>query len=428
MTDTALTRKLEIIGKEMQSHADRLNGANVDGGAAERLAQEVISTQAVEQAKKSTVLISVSSDQGRSGSGSGFIVGDGKQVVTNVHVIGNAKSIEVTTPSGEVFMARVSKVDEFSDLAVLDVEGLNAPSKAVKLGASKALVRGEALFASGHPNGVREAIITVGQFKSIESYKDVQTTAESSMWMNIVEVLYPNEVPAYQRDAEKFLATSRLDTRLGINHGSSGGPVQNARGETVGVSTNMSPERPGAAFLVPSENVAKLLQDSNKRFNFVYEKESNFDRYPVLTSVKNAAVLGLGYKYRPVAAPLLGISYGLELYNDVTMANKSDLYGNRSTHLAHAAMDGAAVAGGVLSLIPKTKLLGFGIVGARVLYDAGTDFVGGDPVLKKVVRTDRAEPQRSGEPLYWSLLDRVNASSKQLAPQTNRFITPVKRH
>lgn len=427
MTDTALTRKLETFGKEMQSHADRLNGGNGDGSAIEKLAQEVISAQTIEQAKKSTVLISVSSDQGPRGSGSGFIVDDGKQVITNVHVIGNAKSIEVITPSGEVFNARVSKVDEFSDLAVLDVEGLNAPSKAVKLGASQALVRGDALVATGHPNGVRDAISTVGKFRSIESYKGVQSRAEATMWMNIVDGMYPNDVDPYRRDAEKFLGTSRLDTRLAIDHGSSGGPVHNAQGETVGVSTNMSPEKPGAAFLVPSENVAKLLQDSNQRFNFVYEKESNFDRYPVLTSVTNAAVLGLGYRFRPVAAPLLGASYGLQLYDNVTMANKSDLYSNRSTHVAHAAIDGAAVAGGVLSLIPKTKLLGFGIVGARVLYDAGNDFLGGDPVLKKVVRTDKAEPQRSGEPLYWSLIDRVNAN-KQLAPQNNVFIAPIKRH
>jgi len=427
MTDSTLARKLEIFGKEMQNHADRMGGAQADDAGA-KLSQEVISAQTAEQAKKSTVFITVSSDSGPRGFGSGFIVGDGKQVVTNLHVVGDAKSIDIKTPSGEHFAARVSKVDEFSDLAVLDVEGLHAQSKAVKLGSSQALVKGDTLVASGHPNGVSQATSTFGNYRSTDSYKALQPERDVALWMKVTEGVYTEDADSYKRDAEKFLGTSRLHAKLGIDHGNSGGPVSNARGETVGVATNITPDKPGESFLVPSENVAKLLQDSDKRFNFVYEKESNFDRYPVLTTAKDAAILGLGYRFRPVAAPLMGATYGIDLYDDLKMATGSNLYGNRNKYIAEAAMDGAAVTGGVLSLIPKTKLVGFGLVGARVLYDVGNDFFGGDPVFKKVVRTDRAEPQRTGEPLYWSLIDRVNASSKQLAPQKQNFLAPMKRH
>jgi hypothetical protein len=155
----------------------------------------------------------------------------------------------------------------------------------------------------------------------------------------------------------------------------------------------------------------------NNRFAFNYEQQTNFDRDPLLTVGKDAALLGLGYKFRPLAAPMLGAVYSVDLYNDLKLATSSDIYGRRSDYIKDAAIDAAAVTGGVLSLIPKTRMVGYGLVGARALYEVGTDFFKGDPGLNHVKRTDAAQPQRSGEPLYWSLMDRVNASSGQMSPR-----------
>jgi hypothetical protein len=120
-----------------------------------------------------------------------------------------------------------------------------------------------------------------------------------------------------------------------------------------------------------------------------------------------------------VAAPLLGAAYSIDLYNNLKLATSSNLYGNRSDYVRDAAIDAAAVTGGVLSLVPKARMVGYGLVGARVLYEVGSDLFKGDPVLNHVKRTDAAQPQRSGEPLYWSLIDRVNANSGQVAPRSS---------
>ncbi len=412
MVDDRLQLRMGEVTSHIHDVAAKLSG--------QKLVDEVISDEAVERAKQSTVRITASNADGPRGTGSGFIVGAGNEVVTNLHVIGNARSIDVATPSGEHFTARVTKVDELSDLALLTVDGMNADgSKAVKFGSTADLKPYSKLFAVGHPNGVEQAQVSQGAYRGMSTYGELIPKFEADQWRGAVPVLYGNDAfgKAYTAEADKYLSAGRVDATLHIDHGNSGGLVQNAKGETIGVATNISPQRPGQAFLVPSENVVSLLNNPNNRFSFNYESETNFDRNPVLTVGKDAALLGLGYKFRPIAAPLLGAAYSVDLYNDLKMATSKDIYGNRSDYIMNAAVDGAAVTGGVLSLIPKTKMIGYGLVGARALYEVGSDFFKGDPVLNHVKRTDAAQPQRMGEPLYWSLIDRVNASSGQLAPR-----------
>lgn len=413
MVDDRLNLNLGEVTSHFRDKAAQLSG--------QKLSDEVISDAVVDKAKQSTVKITTSSIDGPRGYGSGFIVGSGNEIITNLHVIGNARSIDIATPSGEHFAARVTKVDEFSDLALLKVDGMSADSsRAVKFGSTADLTGYAKLFAVGHPNGVDRAEVSQGTFRAMSTYGEVIPKYEADQWRNGVPVLYGKDAfgQAYIPDAEKYLATSRVAATLHIDHGNSGGLVQNAKGETIGVATNISPQRPGQAFLVPSENVVSLLNNPNNRFAFNYEKETNFDRNPVLTAGKDVALLGLGYKFRPVAAPLLGAAYSIDLYNDLKLATSSNLYGNRSDYIRNAAIDAAGVTGGVLSLVPKARMVGYGLVGARVLYEVGSDLFKGDPVLNHVKRTDAAQPQRSGEPLYWSLIDRVNANSGQVAPRS----------
>lgn len=413
MVDDRLQLNLGEVINQFHARAAKLSG--------QKLSDEVISDATVDKAKQSTVKITVSSVDGPRGYGSGFIVGSGNEIVTNLHVIGDARSIDITTPSGEHFAARVTKVDEFSDLALLKVDGMSADSsRAVKFGSTADLTRYSKLFTVGHPNGVDRSEVSQGTFRAMSTYGELIPKYEADQWRKVVPVLYGKYAfgKAYIPEAEKYLATSRVAAALQIDHGNSGGLVQNAKGETIGVATNVSPQRQGQAFLVPSENVVSLLNSPNSRFSFNYEKETNFDRDPLLTAGKDAALLGLGYKFRPVAAPLLGAAYSIDLYNDLKMATSSNLYGNRSDYVRNAAIDAAAVTGGVLSLVPKARMVGYGLVGARVLYEVGSDFLKGDPVLNHVNRTDAAQPQRSGEPLYWSLPDRVNANSERVAPRS----------
>ncbi len=302
---------------------------------------------------------------------------------------------------------------------------MNADSaRAVKFGSTADLKPYSKLFTVGHPNGVEQAEVSEGTYRGMGTYGSVIPKYEADQWRKAVPLLYGKDAfgQAYNSEAEKYLAGSRLSASLQIDHGSSGGVVQNANGEAIGVATNVSPQRPGQAFLVPSENVVSLLNNPNNRFAFNYEQQTNFERDPLMTVGKDAALLGLGYKFRPIAAPLLGAMYSVDLYNDLRLATSSDLYGRRSDYIKDAAIDAAAVTGGALSLIPKTRVIGYGLVGARALYEVGTDFFKGDSVLNHVKRTDAAQPQRSGEPLYWSLMDRVNANSGPMSPRPASFV------
>jgi S1-C subfamily serine protease len=410
MTDGPLAKTLDNAIARMHNFAADTSSA--------RLVDEVISNDDVTRSKRSTVQIIAGDGEKPRGAGSGFFVNQGTEVVTNLHVIGNAKKIEIKTPGGETFNARVTRVDEFNDLALLQIDGISAdPSRSVKLGQSDKLTGAENIFAVGHPNGVSDAQITVGNYKRTATYDQVQDKTDSDQWRQAATLFY-GEDAAYKSDAEKFLAAPRLEAKLAIDHGNSGGPVLNARAETIGVATNVSPNRPGDSYLIPSEKVAALIDSSDKRFDFVYEKVSNFDKNPLETVAKDGALVAIGYKFKSVALPVIGAAYSVDLYQNLKMASSDNLYGNRNSYIGSAALDAAAVSGSVLSLFPKTRVLGFGMVGARALLDIGSDFVKDEPVLKKVVRHDQADPQRVGEPLYWSLIDRVNASKKQLAPST----------
>ncbi len=429
MVDDRLQQRLTEVTSHFHDVAAKLSG--------EKLASEVVSDATVDRAKQSSVRITSSNSAGPRGTGSGFIVGAGNEIITNLHVVGNARSIDVATPSGEHFTARITKVDELSDLALLKVDGMNADSsRAVKFGSTADLKPYSQLFAVGHPNGVEQAQVSMGRFTSLGTYEGFIGKEEANQWRQALPVFYGSETSpgkyaakpgsadyrAYVDDAEKYLAAGRVGAQLIIDHGNSGGLVQNAQGETIGVATNISPQKSGEAFLVPAENVVNLINNPNNRFAFNYEKETKFDRNPALTVASDAAILGLGYKFRSLAAPIIGAAYSVNLYNDLKLATSSDIYGDRSEYITDAAIDGAAVAGGVLSLIPKTKLLGYGLVGARTLYDVGSDFFKGEPVLNHIKRTDSTQPERSGEPLYWSLVDRVNANSGQVAPRSTRSI------
>lgn len=429
VSDAGKAEVVDGLAKTLENARAKMHEFAPDSAAA-RLVDEAISSDDLARSKRSTVQIVSGDGEKPRGAGSGFFVNQGNEVVTNLHVVGNAKTIEIKTKSGETFNARITKVDEFNDLALLKVEGIAAdPSRSVKLAPSERLAPSEKIFAVGHPNGVAEARITNGTYKRTATYDQLQDKSDSDQWRSAATLFYGDDA-AYKADAEKYLAAPRLEAKLPIDHGNSGGPVFNTRAETVGVATNVTPNRPGDSYLIPSEKVAALIGSADNRFDFVYDKRSEFDKNPVETVLKDGAIVAIGYKFKSVALPVLGASYGVNLYKDLKMATADDLYGSRGGYIGSAALDAAAVGGGVLSLIPKTRVLGFGLVGARALLDIGSDFVKDEPVYKKVVRHDQAEPQRSGEPLYWSLVDRVNASKKQVAPSTHgvNHGLQIKRH
>ncbi|EIT69923.1 peptidase S1C, Do [Hydrocarboniphaga effusa AP103] len=171
------------------------------------------------------------------GEGSGFIVGADGVILTNAHVVADAKEVTVKLTDRREFTAKVIGQDAKSDVAVLKIDARDLPT--VKLGNPEELNVGEWVVAIGSPFGF-ENTVTQG----IVSAKG-RTLPDGSY------------VPFIQTD-------------VAINPGNSGGPLFNLDGEVVGINSQIysrSGGFQGVSFSIPIDvalNVSKQLQTSGK--------------------------------------------------------------------------------------------------------------------------------------------------------------------
>ena len=160
----------------------------------------------------SVVTVVVAKDGG-TGFGSGFVYTDDGYIITNYHVIDKAKSIKVMCTDGRELPAELIDGDELSDVAVILVRNLGLSPLAI--GDSDALRVGEDVIAIGTPVDTDYAgTVTKG---IVSGTKRTVRVYESSGLL------------------EKTMEMIQTDTTL--NHGNSGGPLLNMRGEVVGINT-----------------------------------------------------------------------------------------------------------------------------------------------------------------------------------------------
>lgn len=138
-------------------------------------------------------------------SGSGFLISADGYIVTNHHVIKNAKQITIVLNNGEEFTATVKGSDPRTDLAVVKIEGENFPF--LQFGNSDEVDIGEWAIAIGNPFAL-EASLTVGVI-SAKGRQDLGIAA-----------------------FEDFIQTDAA-----INPGNSGGPLLDLYGKVIGVNT-----------------------------------------------------------------------------------------------------------------------------------------------------------------------------------------------
>lgn len=166
----------------------------------------------VDSVKDSVVTVSVTTESG-SGFGSGFVYTSDGYIITNYHVIDDATSIYVICSDGRELTAEFIDGDELSDVAVIFVRNLGLEPLAI--GDSDALRVGEDVIAIGTPVDLEYAgTVTKG---IVSGVKRVVRVYESSGLL------------------EKSMEMIQTDTTL--NHGNSGGPLINMRGEVVGINT-----------------------------------------------------------------------------------------------------------------------------------------------------------------------------------------------
>ncbi|MEO7549233.1 MAG: Do family serine endopeptidase [Ramlibacter sp.] len=162
------------------------------------------------------------------GQGSGFIVSADGIVLTNAHVVKDATEVTVKLTDRREFRAKVLGTDPKTDIAVLKIEAKNLP--VATLGKTSDLKTGELVLAIGSPFGF-ENTVTAG----VVSAKNRSLPSDSG-------------VPFIQTD-------------VAVNPGNSGGPLFNARGEVVGINSQIysgTGGYQGVSFAIPIDLATKV--------------------------------------------------------------------------------------------------------------------------------------------------------------------------
>jgi len=167
------------------------------------------------------------------GQGSGFVIDKDGHILTNYHVIADARQVEVTMHNRKKYKATVIGTDPTHDLAVIQIQ---APSLTpAVLGDSKNLQVGQKVYAIGNPFGL-SGTMTRGIVSSIRPVKE------------------PNG--ATIDDA--------IQTDAAINPGNSGGPLMNMHGEVIGINTMILSsvgQNAGIGFAIPINAAKAVLND-----------------------------------------------------------------------------------------------------------------------------------------------------------------------
>jgi Do/DeqQ family serine protease len=164
--------------------------------------------------------------------GSGVIIGEDGLVVTNAHVVKGADQISVALNDGREFEAKLSLMDEPSDLAILRVSTKGAKLPTVTLKPSETLEVGDLVLAIGDPFGVGQTV-TSGI---------VSALARSALSINNYNFF--------------------IQTDAAVNPGNSGGPLIAMDGSVVGINTaiySRSGGSLGIGFAIPSEMVQTVI-------------------------------------------------------------------------------------------------------------------------------------------------------------------------
>jgi putative serine protease PepD len=168
--------------------------------------------------------------------GSGFVLDKAGHIVTNYHVLQGATSVQVSFSNQERLPARIVGRDPSTDLAVLQVHVSSRALMPLPLGDSDLVRVGDAVTAIGNPLG-EDRSITSGIVSALQR-----------------RIYAPNGAAI----------DHAIQTDAALNHGNSGGPLLNARGQVIGVTsqiqtTGSSGGNIGIGFAIPSDTVKTVV-------------------------------------------------------------------------------------------------------------------------------------------------------------------------
>jgi Do/DeqQ family serine protease len=200
---------------------------------ADKVSPSVVQIEVTLASEAPTQLRVTGSEGSKRGLGSGVIFTAEGAILTNNHVVEDAKAVSVKLKDGRVFSATLAGRDPATDLAVLKIDAKSLP--AVTFADSDAARPGEVVLAIGSPLGLSHTV-TMGVL-----------SAKGRGGSNPVE--------------------DYLQTDASINAGNSGGPLVTLEGKVVGINTMTASKAQGISLAVPanmSKRVAEQLLKNGK--------------------------------------------------------------------------------------------------------------------------------------------------------------------
>jgi S1-C subfamily serine protease len=167
------------------------------------------------------------------GQGSGFIIDKEGHILTNYHVVADARQVEVTLHNRKKYRATIVGLDRSHDLAVVQIK---APELSpMVLGDSGNLQVGQKVYAIGNPFGLA-GTLTRGIVSSIRQVQE----------------------------PDGMTIEDAIQTDASINPGNSGGPLLNMHGEVIGINTMIASnvgQSAGIGFAIPINTAKAVIND-----------------------------------------------------------------------------------------------------------------------------------------------------------------------
>jgi S1-C subfamily serine protease len=179
--------------------------------------------------------------------GSGFVYDNKGRIITNNHVVGDAKIVDITLVDGNRYTANVIGTDIFSDIAVIEIvenltEQSSPPLNPLIIGNSSELEVGEQVIAIGNPFGLAGTMTT----------GIISQTGR----------LLPDQLTG-------FSIPNAIQTDTIINPGNSGGPLLNMNGQVIGMNT-AGLFGSGIGFAIPSNAITRIVPALIEKGNYTH--------------------------------------------------------------------------------------------------------------------------------------------------------------
>lgn len=229
--------------KKADSYESETNGLSASAQVFEIWKKRTLTVpEIVKKAKPSVVGIISEFPDGTKCTGTGIIISESGNIVTNAHVIQNvcgndtmrAEKVRAVLFDESEYSAEIIGADTPSDLAVININTDNVQLFPAELGDSDSLVEGETAVAIGNPLG-------------LELYGSTTCGIISALGRTITVSGY--EMTLIQTDAA-------------INPGNSGGPLLNCRGEVIGINSSkiISDNAEGLGFAIPISDAKPIIE------------------------------------------------------------------------------------------------------------------------------------------------------------------------